>query len=68
MKILKKRAFTLVELIIVIVILTLLSTIAFISFSNYVSSARDVNRSMILSSVEKSITLFEVQTSKPPLP
>jgi prepilin-type N-terminal cleavage/methylation domain-containing protein len=41
MKILKKNAFTLVELIIVITILSILATLAFVSFKNYLISAND---------------------------
>lgn len=39
-----KKAFTLVELIVVITILAILWTVAFISFSNYTTSARDWTR------------------------
>jgi len=40
----KKKAFTLVELIVVITILTILGTIAFISLQGYSRDARDSTR------------------------
>jgi len=48
-----KKAFTLVELIIVITILAILATIAFVSFSNYTKSARDANRVSTLTNLQK---------------
>jgi prepilin-type N-terminal cleavage/methylation domain-containing protein len=48
-----KKAFTLVELIIVITILAILATIAFVSFSNYTASSRDTKRISSLVNIEK---------------
>ena len=48
-----KKAFTLVELIIVITILAILATISFISFKNYAGNARDGNKLTTLSNIEK---------------
>jgi prepilin-type N-terminal cleavage/methylation domain-containing protein len=48
-----KKAFTLVELIIVITILAILATIAFTSFSKYTISSRDTTRIATLTNVEK---------------
>jgi prepilin-type N-terminal cleavage/methylation domain-containing protein len=48
-----KKAFTLVELIVVITILAVLSTIAFISFQGYTMSARDSVRLADIKSIEK---------------
>jgi prepilin-type N-terminal cleavage/methylation domain-containing protein len=51
--IMRKQAFTLVELIIVITILAVLATIAFVSFSNYTASSRDTKRIVTIESIEK---------------
>jgi prepilin-type N-terminal cleavage/methylation domain-containing protein len=48
-----KKAFTLVELIIVITILAVLATIAFVSFSSYTASSRDTKRIVTIESIEK---------------
>lgn len=64
----QKKAFTLVELIIVITILTILATIAFVSFSNYTASARDANRVATLTNIEKWLRVFQVQTWQYPIP
>ncbi len=52
-----KKAFTLVELIIVITILAILATISFISFKNY---ARDGNKLTTLSNIEKWLSLYQI--------
>jgi prepilin-type N-terminal cleavage/methylation domain-containing protein len=48
-----KKAFTLVELIIVITILAILATIAFVSFSNYTALSRDTKRIVTIESIAK---------------
>lgn len=63
-----KRAFTLVELIVVITILSILWTIAFISLQSYSSSARDSVRVSDISNIEKSFELFHIESWKYPLP
>ena len=63
-----KKAFTLVELIIVITILAILATIAFVSFENYSKSARDAIRVATLKSIEKWLSLIEIKTWKYPTP
>ncbi len=56
-----KRAFTLVELIVVITILAILGTIAFISLNNFSASARDTKR---LSDVRSLYTKFKLENAK----
>ncbi len=56
-----KKAFTLVELIVVITILAILWTIAFISLQWYSRDARDTTRKSDVWSIETSLTLFETQ-------
>jgi prepilin-type N-terminal cleavage/methylation domain-containing protein len=51
----KKKAFTLVELIIVILILSILATIGIVSFNNYGRDARDSKRSADLRTLNFSI-------------
>jgi prepilin-type N-terminal cleavage/methylation domain-containing protein len=46
-----KKAFTLVELIVVITILVILFTIALVSFKNYTKDARDGNRVASISDI-----------------
>ena len=63
-----KKAFTLVELIVVITILAILWTIAFISFQWYTKSARDSIRINDLKLIEKSLWLYKIETWEYPLP
>lgn len=56
-----KKAFTLVELIVVITILAILGTIAFISLQGYSGEARDSKR---LSNVNDLIKKVNIETSK----
>ncbi|MDQ7009472.1 MAG: type II secretion system protein [Candidatus Gracilibacteria bacterium] len=51
----KKRAFTLVELIVVITILAILATVGFVSFSGYLAGTRDVNRISQLKSMSDAL-------------
>jgi prepilin-type N-terminal cleavage/methylation domain-containing protein len=39
-----RKAFTLVELIVVVTILAILATIGFVSYSSYLTGVRDTNR------------------------
>lgn len=63
-----KKAFTLVELIVVITILAVLWTIAFISFQNYVLSSRDSKRTTDIKNIVKSLELSKLQTWVYPQP
>ncbi len=63
-----KKAFTLVELIIVITILTILATIAFVSFQDYTKSARDGNRISTLKNIEKWLSVYNIKTWNYPEP
>ena len=63
-----KKAFTLVELIVVITILSVLATVAFISFQWYASSSRDSVRLADIKSIQKVNTIFKETKGKYPLP
>jgi len=60
-----KRAFTIVELIVVISILAIISTIWFVSFSSYLSWARDTSR---ITQIDSLQNLLEIYRSKSILP
>ncbi len=62
------KAFTLVELIVVIVILAILTTIAFLSFSSQSGSARDSTRLSDISSIKKSVEMYNVNAWTYPTP
>jgi prepilin-type N-terminal cleavage/methylation domain-containing protein len=63
-----KKAFTLVELIIVITILAILATVAFMSFKNYSWNARDGNRLATITQIQKWLEFFVLKTTKYPNP
>lgn len=63
-----KKAFTLVELIIVITILTILATIAFVSFWKYANQSRDANRVATIQQIEKALNLHFINTGYFPEP
>ena len=63
-----KKAFTLVELIVVITILAILWTIAFISLQWYSKDSRDSVRISDLSSMKISLELFHLDAGKNPPP
>jgi len=63
-----KKAFTLVELIIVITILAILATIAFVSFQGYSSQSRDSNRVATVKNIENGVNIFYTKTGKVPDP
>lgn len=67
-KIIFKKWFTLVELIVVITILAILWTIAFISLNWYSRDARDSARITDLSSIVTSLELFNLEAGKYPYP
>lgn len=64
----QKKAFTLVELIVVIIILAILWTIAFISLQWYSKDARDSTRISTISKIKTSLELFQLWSWKYPLP
>ncbi len=55
---LKKRAFTLVELVIVIVILSVLATIAFLNYKTYPQSSRDAIRLTDLTNIRTKMEAY----------
>jgi prepilin-type N-terminal cleavage/methylation domain-containing protein len=57
-----KKAFTLVELIIVITILAILATISFMSFQSYTINAKRSATESTLTNVEKALQSFQVTT------
>ncbi len=67
-KTIKRKAFTLVELIVVIIILAILWTIAFISLQWYSTSARDSTRISDMSIMKSSLELYQLDAGKYPLP
>ena len=64
----KKKAFTLVELIVVISILSILWTIAFVSMTKYSGSSRDSMRATDSRIMESSLNLFFIDSSRYPEP
>ena len=62
------HAFTLLELIIVITILIILWIIVYISLNKYSEQTRDSARISDLSSIKTSLELFQIDSSKYPLP
>lgn len=64
----KKKAFTLVELIVVITILSILSTIAFISFQGYSQSSRDSVRLSDVFNMNKALSVSIIKEWKVPAP
>lgn len=63
-----KKAFTLVELIVVITILAILWTIAFMSFDWYSRDARDSVRTSDIWNIKTSLELFQLNAWKYPIP
>jgi prepilin-type N-terminal cleavage/methylation domain-containing protein len=61
----KQKAFTLVELIVVITILAILATIGFVSFSGYLAGSRDVNRISQLKSMNDALILYSTKKDLP---
>ncbi|MDR1945516.1 MAG: type II secretion system GspH family protein [Candidatus Peribacteria bacterium] len=56
-----KKAFTLVELIVVITILAILATISFITLQGFTSQARDAKR---VSDIRSLISKIEIENTK----
>ncbi len=61
-----KKAFTIVELIIVITILAILATVWFLSYSAYTSNARDWNRLTSIWEIQNWLNMFKLKNSKFP--
>jgi prepilin-type N-terminal cleavage/methylation domain-containing protein len=68
MPIQNKKAFTLVELIVVITILAILWTVAFLSFQWYSASVRDSTRITDIKTIEKVFSIYFLKESKYPTP
>jgi len=62
-----RKAFTLVELIIVITILAILATLAFVSFQWYTSKSRDSNRASTAKNIETWLELFQTKSGVYPI-
>ena len=60
-----KKAFTLVELIVVITILAILATVGFVSFSWYLAWTRDTNRKAQLKSMGDALELYRTKKDLP---
>jgi prepilin-type N-terminal cleavage/methylation domain-containing protein len=58
-----KKAFTLVELIVVITILAILGTIAFLSLQGYSADARNSKRTSDINNMETAITTAQAKGS-----
>nr|MDD3720259.1 type II secretion system protein [Candidatus Gracilibacteria bacterium] len=63
-----KKAFTLVELIVVITILAILGSIAFISLQSYTKNARDGQRLSDINNIRKNLELFLTEKGFYPTP
>jgi len=61
----KKKAFTLVELIVVVTILSILSTVWFVAFSGYLEWVRDTNRVSQLKNISDGLTLYQASSQLP---
>ena len=64
----KRKAFTLVELIIVITILAILRTIWFMSFQTYTADARDSNRITTLRTIWNGLDMYQLKNIYLPTP
>lgn len=63
-----KKAFTLVELIVVVVILAILSTIWFLSLKSYSERTRDSTRATDIHNIRTSLELYAIKNSIYPSP
>lgn len=60
-----RKAFTLVELIVVVTILAILSTVWFVAFSGYLEWVRDTNRVSQLKNISDGLTLYQASAQLP---
>ena len=63
-----RKAFTLVELIVVITILAILWAIAFVSFKDYTKDAKDTKVITDISNLNKTLGLFQIRSGIMPIP
>lgn len=63
-----KKAFTLVELIVVVTILAILSTIWFVAFSGYLEGVRDTNRISQMKNIHDGIITYVADSNTLPIP
>lgn len=63
-----KRAFTLVELIVVITILAILATIGFVSMGNYLTGSRDSKRLTDMKTIYDAMSVYTVRVWETPYP
>jgi len=63
-----KKAFTLVELLVVMTVLSILATISFIYFFNSFAETRDSSRLSDLNNMVTNLELYYTQESKLPIP
>jgi len=61
MKVLNKKAITIVELIVVVTILAILGTISMLAFQGYAMNARDSVRSYDLNNIKSAIEYVKVE-------
>ena len=64
----KKKAFTLVEMVVVITILSILATLGYLSFQWSAQSSRDSARLADIKSIEKALSVYTLQNWKYPTP
>ncbi|NUJ97435.1 prepilin-type N-terminal cleavage/methylation domain-containing protein [Candidatus Gracilibacteria bacterium] len=60
-----KKAFTLVELVVVVSILAILSTIGFVSYSNYIVGVRDTNRISNIKAMSDGLEMYSTKHGLP---
>jgi len=56
-----KKAFTLVELLVVVTVLSILASIGFIYFESSLGESRDAKRNMDLPEIVKVLNLYQTQ-------
>ena len=65
MELLKKPAFTLIELIVVVTILSILWVIWFIAYSSYLLGVRDTSRTTQLLNIKNWLEVFKIENKLP---
>ncbi|NDK09090.1 prepilin-type N-terminal cleavage/methylation domain-containing protein, partial [Candidatus Gracilibacteria bacterium] len=63
--IITKKAFTIIELIVVITILAILGTIGFVSFSSHLVGVRDTSRQEQLGSIYQGLESYKTKNILP---
>lgn len=64
----KKKAFTLVELIATISIIAVLSIVIFLNFQKWISNSRDSKRLSAINQIHKSLEIGYIETASYPIP